>query len=184
MKRSSQSRVAWAWGGLAGTLLVASVGCSQNAAMVRPNAATGNPGAVVRGQTPGPLAQNPDLAGYNYRHDVQYVSHEGTPVVHSQTSVISGGQYAAGMPAGQYCPPQYSHHGIGIPVPGIPVPGVPCPTGLSGHSYSYEDPGMPVYPAGTGPALTGPGSPGAVIQYPYYTTKGPDDFFLDEDGLY
>lgn len=52
------------------------------------------------------------------------------------------------------------------------------------HSVSYESPGMPVYPPGTGPGLTGPGSPAAIIQYPYYTTKGPDDFFLDEDGVY
>ncbi|MDQ3331302.1 MAG: hypothetical protein M3552_11720, partial [Planctomycetota bacterium] len=64
---------------------------------------------------------------------------------------------------------------------------VPCPAyamGLAGHTSHYKDPGVPVYPPGTGPALTGPGSPGAVIQYPYYTTKGPDDFFLDEDGRF
>ena len=75
----------------------------------------------------------------------------------------------------------------GIPCPGIPCPGIPCPAygmGLAGSTYSYKDPGVPVYPPGTGPALTGPGSPGAVVQYPYYTTKGPDDFFLDQDGRF
>ena len=37
------------------------------------------------------------------------------------------------------------------------------------HSYSYKRPKNLVYP----PANT----PAAVVQYPYYTTKGPSDFF-------
>jgi hypothetical protein len=38
------------------------------------------------------------------------------------------------------------------------------------HWFSYEQPRNLVYP----PANT----PAAVVQYPYYTLKGPDDFFL------
>ncbi|MGH7127247.1 MAG: hypothetical protein ACREIV_01670 [Planctomycetaceae bacterium] len=40
------------------------------------------------------------------------------------------------------------------------------------HWFSYEPPRNLVYP----PART----PSAMVQYPYYTVKGPDDFFLDE----
>lgn len=38
------------------------------------------------------------------------------------------------------------------------------------HWFSYEQPRDLVYPPAN--------QPSAVIQYPYYTLKGPDDFFL------
>jgi len=56
-----------------------------------------------------------------------------------------------------------------------------CPPGYGGHRcdewqpthhlwYKYNQPQGLVYPPDNTPA--------AVVQYPYYTCKGPDDFFL------
>lgn len=39
------------------------------------------------------------------------------------------------------------------------------------HRWSYVPPQNLSYPA--------PNQPGAVVQYPYYTLKGPSDFFWD-----
>lgn len=39
------------------------------------------------------------------------------------------------------------------------------------HTYDYKAPKGLVYPPANQPA--------AVVQYPYYTLKGPDDFFLE-----
>lgn len=38
------------------------------------------------------------------------------------------------------------------------------------HTFTYNPPQNLVYPQQNQPA--------AVVQYPYYTHKGPDDFFL------
>lgn len=38
------------------------------------------------------------------------------------------------------------------------------------HTYRYKTPSCPVYPA--------PNQPGGVVTYPYYTHKGPSDFFM------
>ncbi|MCA8982748.1 MAG: hypothetical protein R3C12_02330 [Planctomycetaceae bacterium] len=38
------------------------------------------------------------------------------------------------------------------------------------HTYRYKAPNCPVYPA--------PNQPGGVVTYPYYTHKGPSDFFM------
>lgn len=38
------------------------------------------------------------------------------------------------------------------------------------HTYRYKQPNCPVYPA--------PNQPGGVVTYPYYTHKGPSDFFM------
>lgn len=191
MNRPSCGRRFLAWGGLAGTLLAASVGCSQSAALVRgqsPDESVGIARAADMQAAPIFRAQSPDRAmgtpAPKPKHNTKLVSHEGAPV--SSGTLASGevvGGYPSGYcpPGGEYCPP----HGHGMPMPGIPCPGVPCPGGaLAGYHYSYKDPGCPVYPPGTGPGLTGPGTPGAVVQYPYYTTKGPDDFFLDQDGRF
>jgi hypothetical protein len=174
---------------LAGTLLAAGLGCSHNNALIRGQSPDGS-GVVHVTDHALPIfrAQNADGAGPK----TKLVSHEGVPVSGGMVAGDPAIQYG---PMGGYCPPDGSYcppggPGVcmpGIPCPGIPCPGIPCPgafAGMTGHTYSYRDPGVPVYPAGTGPALTGPGSPGAVAQYPYYTTKGPDDFFLDQDGRF
>lgn len=40
------------------------------------------------------------------------------------------------------------------------------------HTYDYKAPKGLMYPPANQPA--------AVVQYPYYTVKGPDDFFLNK----
>ncbi len=43
------------------------------------------------------------------------------------------------------------------------------------HTYSYHEPKGLVYPA--------PNQPGGVVTYPYYTHKGPSDFFWKGDTV-
>ena len=51
------------------------------------------------------------------------------------------------------------------------------------HAYSYRQPRGLLYPPGTQPGVPGKtNGPLPVVQYPYYTTKGPDDFLHDADG--
>ena len=185
MNGPSRGRRLLALGGLAGTLLAAGVGCAQNNSLIRGQSPddVGIARAADRPATPLFRGQSPDAQRPKPKHNTKLVSHEGAPV---DGGMIAGDPAIQYGPAG-YCPPDgsYGHPGVcmpGIPCPGIPVPGV-C-AGFAGNTYTYKDPGVPVYPAGTGPALTGPGSPGAITQYPYYTTKGPDDFFLDQDGRF
>ncbi len=184
MNRPSRSRRLWALSGLAGTLLAAGVGCANNNSLIRGQSpdAVGVARAADRPAMPLYRAQSPDAA--KPKHNTKLVSHEGNVVsseVLSQGAVMGGGPAAYCPPGESYCPPgQPGFCMPGIPCPGIPVPGVFA----GGNHYSYKDPGVPVYPAGTGPGLTGPGSPGAITQYPYYTTKGPDDFYLDQDGRF
>lgn len=45
---------------------------------------------------------------------------------------------------------------------------------LHRHSYTYRPPQNLKYPPANQPA--------AFVQYPYYTVKGPKDFFWDGDG--
>ena len=87
-----------------------------------------------------------------------------------------------------YCPPgaMAGHPGMGHP--GMGQPGMydgwncrrPCDNGcpepqrVQGANYRYVEPSCLQYP-------TQPDVP-AVVQYPYYTLKGPDCFFYDSDG--
>jgi hypothetical protein len=180
MNHPSRSRRLLAFATLAGTLLVAGVGCSATDSLIRGQSPDDGIGIARASDRPIFRGQTPDRAAMpRPSHNTQLVSHEGMPV--------SGGMMADGSYVGGYCPPQGGNCPPGMCMPGIPCPGIPCPgaaLGLSGTVTHYKDPGVPVYPPGTGPALTGPGSPGAIVQYPYYTTKGPDDFFLDEDGKF
>jgi hypothetical protein len=179
MNQPSRSRRLWAAGMLAGTLLATGVGCSSTNALIRGQSPDGSTGVARASDRPVFRGQTPErTAAPKPSHKTQLVSHEGMPV--------SGGMMADGSYVGEYCPPQGAYCPPGMCMPGIPCPGIPCPGAgvFAGHRSEYENPGIPVYPPGTGPALTGPGSPGAVVQYPYYTTKGPDDFFLDQDGRF
>ena len=139
-------------------------------------------------------------------HNTQLVTHEG---LSPEAAAIGGqgmGNYVAGPQGPVYgpgscpggCPTNYGP-GYGAPAGYGCPPGGSCPPGYGGgygcppggmggpcgaYNVTYKDPGMNVYPQGTAPGMAGPGTPGAMIQYPYYTTKGPDDFFLDEDGKF
>ncbi|MGC1274864.1 MAG: hypothetical protein WBC44_14245 [Planctomycetaceae bacterium] len=183
---------------MAGTLIAAGVGCSSSQSLVRsqPGDAVGVARAVDRHESSVIRAQSPDrrtAATPGPSHNTKFVSHEGVPVdsgMLADGTIV--GAYEAGTFPGGSSPGVYSEGGY---PPGYCPPGaegyygpmVNCdrryPGGIR-YTHTYEDPGVPVYPPGTGPALTGPGSPGAVVQYPYYTTKGPDDFFHDEDGRF
>ena len=199
MNRSSRRRPRWNWGGMAGVLLVAGAGCASDMGLTRtetPDAATGFARAgdlapVIRAQSldgPSRAAGRRPVREKN----LKLVTHEGGAA--PEGAPIAGPvdpRMATDGPA--YCPPGYGQGGYGQG--GYCPPGGACPPGHHGYgmgwcmpgntnTYSVKDPGCPVYPPGTGPALTGPGTPGAMIQYPYYTTKGPDDFFHDEDGRF
>ena len=51
------------------------------------------------------------------------------------------------------------------------------------HNYSYDAPEGLLYPPGANnPNAPGRMGPMPAVQYPYYTTKGPDDYFHDRDG--
>ena len=206
MHRSYRGTYALTVATLAGTILAASSSFAQTApdgvarvadGRLAPAARPASPfrGLVIRGQSPDRQGKTTKL-----------VSHEGAIVENSVPSTPYPGPY--GCPTGNCptgnCPqsygPQYGQQygqGYGNCPPGNCPPGYGdpncphgCPGGMGmfGHqdvnNYSYRGPNMPVYPAGTGPNLSGPGTPGAVVQYPYYTTKGPDDFFHDQDGKY
>lgn len=164
------ARVARGWGLAACLVLLAGSGCTS-----------GNQG-IIRGQTPatrtaliqpapeagsdymnhwgepapspgcGPGCQNPDLAPFGMYSGMHHPAHRHPPYQHV---LNHGGPYSASC----------CLYGGGLE-------GGHQPTHY--HIYSYEQPRDLVYP----PANT----PAAIIQYPYYTTKGPDDFFLDTDG--
>ena len=113
---------------------------------------------VVRGQSPGYQIENPT-------QPIQAVGHTSDvdqPTQHSCPTCESGyhdSWQSARMPfqhvlsnGNNYAGAGHGHH----------------PTHY--HWFSYEQPRNLVYPPANQPA--------AVIQYPYYTVKGPDDFFL------
>ncbi|QDT17086.1 hypothetical protein [Alienimonas californiensis] len=52
------------------------------------------------------------------------------------------------------------------------------------YEYSYDEPKGLLYPPGADPHMPGKMGPMPMVQYPYYTTKGPDDFLHDRDGEY
>ncbi len=93
---------------------------------------------------------------------VEYLTKEGVPVD------LRGNYYPAAQQGD--CP----DNGQGDCQHGSCYSHFPCgnyqyPTHV--HSFSYYPPKDLVYPQ--------PNTPAAVIQYPYYTVKGPDDFFLN-----
>lgn len=106
---------------------------------------------------------------------------------HAQTTTFYYDVQRAGPGAtAGYCPPAAPCPGGACPSGYCPVHG-PCPSGMcfgcSGWgngldwypkhhaSYSYNRPSDLVYP----PAHV----PGGAVVYPYYTVKGPSDFFRD-----
>ena len=96
-----------------------------------------------------------------------------------------------GHVGGEVCPQCNGHCPPGG-CPGCMGTGLFCPGGYFNrggvwtprhvHNYSYDAPRNLAYPAGANPNVPGQMGPMPVVQYPYYTTKGPDDFFHDRDG--
>ncbi len=118
---------------------------------------------------------------------------------HSQLHGQPHGAYADCPQCYGQCPPGGCPVCLGVPgLPGLPACGL---FGRSGafapggafnrggtfvpqhrHEYSYQEPQGLLYPPGSDPRTPGKMGPMSGVQYPYYTTKGPDDFFHDRDG--
>lgn len=80
-----------------------------------------------------------------------------------------------GCPQG-YCPHGYGGHGFGGGLShlnplrnGFVSNAVQTPNHY--HWYQYDEPKNITYPQANTPA--------AIVQYPYYTLKGPEDFFME-----
>ncbi|WP_437206995.1 hypothetical protein [Planctomicrobium sp. SH664] len=145
--------------------------------------------------------QNPELvpsAGVTYSHGHQpiravvdeavdcYHEHHNTTTTYHNGNV---GQYAPAR-GGQACPPGGAGAAGGEYYGNCPHGNCPnnggCPHGCRscgngndlnwypkhGYSYSYKRPNDLVYPA--------QGAVGGAVVYPYYTHKGPSDFFRKE----
>lgn len=138
------------------------------------------PGMTVRGQSPVPESR-PENHRYHQPvraavSEIQDLYHENnnTTVSHYRVDT-SCDQFGHGCPPGYGCPP-----GHGCP----PWPTSLCPDCPPGHgnhlnhyprhgyTYSYERPNDLTYPT--------PNSVGGAVVYPYYTHKGPSDFFRDD----
>lgn len=127
----------------------------------------GSTGSVVRGQSPAALQQ----ASFGYNGPVHETLHEhfnGTDISYYNVDSSSmggacppGGCPSGGCPSGA-CPP--GHCG-GCQGNGQAACGGP----RHGYSFAYEYPNDLSYPP--------PNVPGGAVIYPYYTHKGPSDFF-------
>ncbi len=113
----------------------------------------------------------------------QYQTVRGrSPVVYPDGGTCPSGN----CPAGNYSAfNDYAGYGASCP-PGYggQYPGGQCPGGCRqgcihhNHSYSVRTPTNLTYPM-QGPAgQYGQAQPAGAVVYPYYTHKGPDDFFL------
>lgn len=120
---------------------------------------------LVRGQNPDMPMTQPGQPGM-YRN-VSMMN--GATMMHSggqcPTCPNDGGVYGGMVYADGYCPDPYCQcngHGSCWS----------CLKKLHGHHhfYRYKEPRGLVYPPANSPA--------AVVQYPYYTHKGPSDYFL------
>ena len=115
---------------------------------------------------------------------------------HHNTTTTYYHQGSSACPAGAGCPPGYGGAACPNGVPNGYCPSAACPSGLCpsgqcpsglcqhqgpygnpldwyprhGFSYSYERPNDLSYPAAD--------SVGGSVVYPYYTHKGPSDFFM------
>ena len=155
-----------AWGSL---LWLACTGCSTQQSIIRGQSPSEGRGAIQQAFAEFGASEPAPIQQINY----------GAPVSHTGW----GGGYD-----GAYCPPSHGHCPPGHCPPGHCVHGVlghlcsvchpllghlhSWPWHRTTHSYShrYTDPHAFVYP----PAY----QPPAVVQYPYYTVRGPSDFFM------
>lgn len=164
------------------TLLTATVGCAQT-------------GATVRGQNPDP-GYGPLIGSAPGYGEIKYVpkkpkliNHHSDfrtyPNIYNNNFGYEGGYYAG--PEGYYTSYDkraYTWNNGGGDMGGGDCPhcqnGAACPPGgcqhcmgkscpKHYHTYSYQWPQNMVYP----PAVV----PAGFVQYPYYTLRGPTDFF-------
>ena len=138
-----------------------------------------NGGAVVRGQNPGIPAAAVEQPGHpvGFHHAAEY---ELNKFANENCNWLHG---PINTPTGPGCGPGCGPNGCGANGCGADGCGL-CrePNYNAGwypthHQwYTYHQPGVGLH--GGGPLLYPPANaPGAVVVYPYYTVKGPDDFF-------
>ena len=166
------------WGSL---LLLACTGCSAQQSIIRGQNPSGGTGAIQQAFAEFGATDSNRIQPINYAAPVT-----ATGWNHGHGAY---GPPSHCPPAGHgYCPPGHGHCPPGHCPPGHCMHGVlghlctichPLLGHLHGwpwhrttHSYSdrYNDPHEFVYP----PAH----QPPAVVQYPYYTLRGPTDFFM------
>lgn len=170
----------------AGIAVCVASGCSQTQpSIVRgqspvvPSAvmqASGEYGGPIIGSAPG-YAEQPhfkshhrDFGVLNRHHSPIYGFDEGAYdgkeqfYANHQKHVYDVGGDASGCPA--------CNGGMSCPAGGCPHCGFGCGHGCPKHvhSYQYNWPRNQVYPS---PVL-----PAGMVQYPYYTLRGPTDFFM------
>jgi hypothetical protein len=125
-------------------------------------AAAGEGVAVIRGQSPAMMPAGGPVIGsapgygqhskHNKHHDFMHVYDHNFGYDHGYYTPRKHGYHGEACPTDPHCPP--GHHG--------------CP-----HHYqtqSYKWPQNMVYPPNVMPA--------GMVQYPYYTLRGPTDFFM------
>ena len=156
-----------------------SVGCSMNNPIVRGQAPENN--GPILGSAPGygDLQKTPYLGSHG-KHD--FKPYNG---FRDHNFGYDGGFYAGpdgyytdrnipytvnGQAAGAGCP--HCQFGNACPADGCPQCGHGCLHKFPHHyqTYQYDWPQNQVYPQ--------QGVPSGVVQYPYYTLRGPTDFFM------
>jgi len=105
---------------------------------------------VVRGQNPAPMA----APGVDRGQQMAYQS-GGPHQVYPMSAAAEPMPQTQMVDGGYYCPPTtYGHHGLR----------------QHRHWFTYDQPTDLRYPAANTPA--------PIVQYPYFTVKGPSDFFM------
>lgn len=165
--------------GLAAAVTVlALAGCSQSPSIVRAQSPGFPPGAEIDGPIIGSAPgygethQHPKkrrdfkVFANHYNHQFNpgngwYSGVEDCYPNHQKHVYDVGGQGCPACDGGMSCPPGGCQHcGCGCDHP--------CPKHY--HTYAYKWPKNLVYPP---PVL-----PAGMVQYPYYTLRGPTDFFM------
>lgn len=132
-------------------------GCSTGQSIVRGQNGdfAGQPAVTQASHSVGAGQAAGNVTPINFTHsapcDCEYGGANG--------SVVHGGVAHGGVYYGGACPDGGSHNGQG---------GLGCPPHK--HWYRYEEPQNLVYPPANQPA--------PIVQYPYYTMRGPTDFFM------
>lgn len=148
-------------------LLLAACGCTT-------------PQAITRSQSPHHETTNIVPASYGNLATIQNSFHDAHAYSSSYHSVSGFPGYDATLgPAGAYGPGgACGYGGCGCGQGGACGCGAGCGCGHGCphhcHSFAYSRPHDLVYPP--------PNAPGGAIVYPYYTHKGPSDFFRDDDS--
>ena len=151
------------WGSALFLIWPVCTGCSSQQALIRGQDPFDSRGAIQHAFAETSASERPKLQQVNYSTMAAYGGY-------------GGGQYCppSNCPP-SHCPPGHCHgycmHGVLSHLCGI-CACLHWPHHHTTQSFSgdYNDPHLFVYPP--------PQQPPAVVQYPYYTVRGPSDFFM------